>query len=440
MDGAVAVIPEDERDVRGLELAERHFPPDRRAQVANYLEVPVQDPALMPYLALCAALNLSPISGHVWLIPQLVKAQDGGEPRTVYKPAIGRDGLLHKARQTKHAPGGYRGIRFGVVCAGDTFEVEDSLDDVMAPPKMLHRFASKPTVFPEGEDPARYRGPVIGAWALCLVDGEPPTFYYANMGEHAQVRQTWDWNPSGGDRGMGAREPLYVLPDGTTTFDARAAHAKPVMVWQRAWDYTSPLILKAAQSYVLRIALGVTGVVPVDELRDVKAWQRGQDVGGPQGVEVTIEHDAFDVSTIVPEDAPDGLGDALQAAVDQANRLEPFSWGPAKCEMVLTGRSAAELAVVVEQIVGENALRAAREQAREAARDRPPDGVPVEEEREPKVIDEEVVGVLRARRAGILASRMLAGDGRQEEIDAELSQVDAELRELLGVGPEVDLG
>jgi hypothetical protein len=48
---------------------------------------------------------------------------------------------------------------------------------------------------------------------------------------------------------------------------------RPMQEWDGAWDYTSTMILKSAQSYVLRIALGVTGFVPVDELRDVEEWQ-----------------------------------------------------------------------------------------------------------------------------------------------------------------------
>jgi hypothetical protein len=350
---ALDTIPEEERNLRGLELAEQHFPPERRAQVAAFLEVPAESPALLPFLAWCAANRYSPIAGHVWLIPKKIKAKDGEPERTIYKPAVGRDGLLHKARESKGKPNGYRGLKFGVVCERDTFEVEE--DGSMDGPKILHRYASKPTEFAPDESPDRYRGRVIGAWAKCFVDGEPPTFYFANLREHGRLRHVWDYNPN-----EHSRKPIYLDAEGKKTwaeFGEGGMRNRPLQEWEGAWEYLSTMILKAAQSYVLRIALGITGIVPVDELRDVTSWKEG-DTGAAVETGVMAAPEAefdFDVLT-----ADEELRERLRHAVETANEQEPFAWGPAKCEMVLSGRTDDELRTFVEQIERENDLREQR--------------------------------------------------------------------------------
>lgn len=431
---AVAVIPEDERQLRGLELAERHFPMERREQIAQFLDVPANSPALLPYLAWCAGLNLSPISGHVWLIPKKIKghAAKDGEPavpdRVIYRPAIGRDGLLHKARETKGHPGGYRGMKFGVVCEHDTFEVEE--DGSLDGPKVLHRFASKPTEFPAGVAPDRYRGRIIGAWAKAFVDGEPPTFYFANLREHGRLRHVWDYNPEARQR-----KPLYLDEQGKPTFrefGEGGVRLRPVQEWEGAWDYTSTMVLKAAQSYVLRIALGVTGVVPVDELRDVEAWKRG-DGGDELGITQEAPPD-FDFETLgVSEETTE----RLRLAVETANSQDPYSWGPAKCEMVLSGRTEEELLAIIEQIESENDLREQRlagevvtdaevvEEPAEKA-DKSPEG----EEPDPERIE-----MLRHRLADLQATMDdVTDDDAKAQLGAEMDQVEAELKSL-GVDP-----
>lgn len=420
---AVATIPAEERQLRGLELAERHFPPERREQIAAFLELPAEHPALLPYLAWCAGMNLSPIAGHVWLIPKKIKAKDGEPERTIYKPAIGRDGLLHKARETKGQAGGYRGMKFGVVCERDTFEVEE--DGTFDGPRVLHRYASKPTEFdPAGEQPDRWRGRVIGAWAKCFVDGEPPTFYYANLREHGRRKQVWAW-----DDASHKRLPVWRMPDGQigTSQYAPSASAKPVEEWDGAWDYTSTMVLKAAQSYVLRIGLGVTGVVPVDELRDQRGWSEGDAGGGEAFSAVAHEAPGFDVGAV----SSDGeLVERLQRAIEAANVQDEFAWPPAKCEMVLSGRSDGELAAIVEQIERENDLRDQRAaRASEPAVPAEPE-VPEAEVVETPEVDPEEVERLRHEAADLRVAFEATEGEEKAALGAQLDQVESRLREL----------
>lgn len=428
----LAEVPIEERGLRGLELAERMFTPAQREQVAALLMVPANSPALMPYLALCIAEGFSPWANHVWLIPKKVKVpSENGEGTTeVVKhiPAVGRDGLLHKARQSKRRAGGYRGMSFGVVCERDTFEVEWAGDE-MHDPKVLHRFASKPTIFEEGgEAPDRYRGRVIGAWAKLRIDGEPPVFYYASLREHGRLKQTWAWNDV-----LRKRQPLYHAPEGGVTFDefrhveGQMIQLKPVQEWEGAWDYTSTMVLKSAQSYVCRIGLGVTGFVPVDELRDVKAWQEDTGSMAP-AAHGSVAIEDFDFSTL---DAPEELQVRLREAIAVANALDPWSWGPAKCEMVLTGRSELELRSIYDQIDRENDLRAQRaEKAEQPAEEEVADAEVVHE---PEPAGEQATDpllALKAREADLIA-RAEDVDPSSEEasvLSAELDQVQAELR------------
>lgn len=425
------LVPVEERNLRGMQLAEQMFSEEERTQLASMLSVPSNSPALLPYLALCIAEGFSPWANHVWLIPKKVRipAKDGQEAREEEKhiPAVGRDGLLHKARQTKGLPGGYRGMQFAVVCEHDTFEVEYT-GDIATDPKVLHRFATKPTEFAADESPDRYRGRVIGAWAKLFLDGEPPTFYFANLREHGRLQQVWAWNDA-----AKKRHPLYFDEEGRKTFGEFGPNGqrRPVQEWAGAWDYLSTMILKAAQSYVCRIGLGVTGFVPVDEMRDVKSWQ---EEASPATVEGAVI-EAFDFAAL---NVPAELRERLQRAVEAANAQEPYSWGPAKCEMVFTGRSADELAGLVEQIEDENDLREQR--AAKASGEEP---IVEAEVVEDPAADGDRMEELRQKAMDLVARREQAEEGSEEHavIVAELEGVEAELRQLGGTDPQQpDLG
>lgn len=432
---ALATVPVEERGLRGLELAEGMYDAPQRRQIAAMLSIPAESPALMPYLALCIAEGFSPWANHVWLIPKKVKMQsaDGEGTTEVEKhlPAVGRDGLLHKARMTLRSRevGSFRGLRANVVCERDSFEVEDDGVDV----RVLHRFASKPTEFAAEDSPDRYRGRVIGAWAKLTQEGLPPTFYYANLREHGRLRHVWAWNDA-----ARKRKPLYHAPGGGVTFDEFTAAAgrtdrnRPVQEWEGAWDYVSTMILKAAQSYVLRIGMGVTGFVPVDELRDVREWQ--QDTGAAQApppITVEFDFDSLDVAGDVRE--------RLRRAVEAANVQDPLTWGPAKCEMVFKSRSEDELLARIEDIERENDLREQRLAG--AGAEHVVDATAVEEKGDaapdaaPSASNEERVAVLMARLASLRAQAHSADEEQVQMVADELDQIIAELR-TLGVDPD----
>lgn len=440
---ALARVPVEDRSIRSLELASELFSPAERQQVAALLTVPAESPALMPFLALCVAEGFSPWANHVWLIPKKVKtrAQDGAEvEETKHIPTVGRDGLLHKARQSKGARGGFKGLQAQVVCERDSFDVVYT-GDIANDPQVLHRFASKPTEFAADVDPGRYRGKIIGAWAKCYVDGEPPTFYFASVKEHARLKHVWAWNEA-----VRKRQPMFYAPDGGVTFAEFTQRPgggmdrnRPVQEFEGAWDYLSTMILKAAQSYVLRIALGVTGFVPHDELRDPQEWA---ETPLPAVDSTTAGPDGFDLEEALPVVDPE-LRERLQRAVDTANEQDAFSWGPAKCEMVLTNRSEAELRSIVEDIESENDLRAQRldRESREAETitdaeivEEPPAKPPVPSEEEVRA---ERVEWLRGR---VEELRERIGQAGREGVPdagarAELDQVETELRSL-GAGED----
>lgn len=312
MSTELEVRPE-ENAVRGLALAEEIFTPDRRLAISRFLGIDAEEPALPAYLAICASYGLDPVMGHVWLIPQRakVKARDGDatEWRDVLRPAVGRDGLLAIARRDPS----FLGLRSETVHERDAFEVEygGGLDD----PAVLHRFASKPTQFLDDEDPDRYRGKILGAWAKVRVANRDSVFYFASLREHSRTRE---------DRKTGKQ------------------------VWDGAWGYTSAMIRKAAQSYVLRIAFGITGVVPVDELA---AGLSGSEEEGI--VREGAEPEDLDLSFVADDDLREALANALRGA-----ELTGDPWSTSRVTMTLSHLGADQLREAIERIERESEARA----------------------------------------------------------------------------------
>lgn len=415
----VALRPE-EQAVHGLELAERVFTPERRTAIAQFLNVAPEDPVLVPYLAVCASYGLDPIMGHVWLIPQRVKVRDGEAEswQDRYRPAVGRDGYLAVA----HRDSRFAGLQSGVVCEHDTFEVAYE-GDPLTDPTVLHRYASKPTISEDGEDMGRYRGRVLGAWAKCYIKDGMPTFYFASLREHGRREQAWEWGTQRGEKTL-----IWLRDDGTRTTENTG---RPAMQWSGAWDYVSPMILKSAQSYVLRIALGITGLVPADELGD------RQQLTANSVVAPAMESAEFDWQKL---DVSEELRARLRSAVEQANELAPMSWSPAKLQMVLLNRPAEELEARADEIEREVALYEQRID--------PADGEPVavaEPEPEPQAHVQEAVVVdalseqeqreledLRHQEADLEAAREEHEDGSEAwaRVSADLDAVRERIRPL----------
>lgn len=282
-----------------LARAREVYDEEERQAIAKFLNVGAEDTALVPFLAIAAQLGLSPIHGEIWLIKG--RRKEGSQYVDFYRPAIGRDGLLKHARANPR----FKGIRFGVVCANDTFEVEDDGWET----KVLHRMASLSPAT-AGDHESRWRGKVLGAWAkLFFNDGSPPLYYFAPAHEHVKVEDK--------------------VKDGET-----------IKQFAGAWSYTSTMIVKSAVSYVLRLGFGVTGVVPFDELR----VDDPQMMGGAAGEADTFDSEApaldedpnpKNAEFIGELELPDELRDSLTIALEQVNELAPFSWTPAKVRMRL---------------------------------------------------------------------------------------------------------
>lgn len=299
-----------------LRMIEATFDTREKRQIAAYLGIDPRDDAFIPYLATCAQYGLDPVMGQIWLMEVKEKGAKDGEEKKRKKPAVGRDGFLAIARRTPE----YEGMEFDVVCSKDTFEkrTENGI------PRVLHEYPSMPTEFEEGEVAANYRGDIVGAYCIVYVRGKKPTYFFAWLKEHAQ---TW------------------------TSNDGRSGYA-------RAWKYTSVMIIKAAQSIALRLALGITGVVGADELKpestEPEALTSGTG-GGPPSPAAFLSELEVD----------DELKDRLQREVARANAESPNSWSLAKLQMRLAGRDEDAVLRVLEEVQKENHIR--EEKATKAA-------------------------------------------------------------------------
>lgn len=410
----------EERATHGLQLAEEIFTPERRVAIAQFLNVQADDPAMLPYLATCAAYQLDPVMGQIWLIPQKVRVQDGDATVNVtrYRPAVGRDGYLAIARREPR----YMGLKGQVVCEHDTFEVE--YDGSEHEPKVLHKFASKPVAFAADEPPHRWRGKILGAWARAIVAGQPDTFFYAPIHEFMRMREKWE----------GPRGNRRKVVD---------ANGRPIMEAEGAWGYVSTMILKAAQSYVLRIGLGITGLVPADEV----AGLQGHELTGQPDTEGTVADASieFDFSTVT---ADPGLASALDELVTRVNELAPLSWTPAKCEMVMANADDAQLKRIVAQLEREVEALEARSQRGSApsAAEQPvpePDGQ-VEEpaaesgsEADEEVADAEVVPEVDEEHVAALRKRLADLEERMEGVEPETEEFAALSDEIDQVSGEL---
>lgn len=368
---------------RGTAL-ERAFPPERRTQLAQFLNVDAENPAFMPFLEIAASYQLDPVLGEIWLIPVKNRIKDGNVWRdgpAKYRPAVGRDGLLKVARRDVS----FRGVKFDTVCAEDTFIVSHNTEDPDAPPRIRHEYPAKITE----------RGAIMGAWAICYLRDRPPVYFFASLKEHGRTKDY----------------------DGKVT-------------WEGAWSYTSSMIIKAAVSYVLRIGFGVSGLIPYDEL------QAGLSVDGtaeevPEEVAVAPE-DAEVWDHVLSVVGPDGVA-KLRAATSAAG------WGLAECELKLGGQDVEGFRSILAELVREQPTEA--EVVPEPAATPEPETLPeepapldenedaaeAEEAGEPPSLDDTLAAL--ARRADNLRKRMQAaepGSEEQAELLLELDLVEAE--------------
>lgn len=384
MTSELAVRPPEEDAAYGLARAEEVFTPERRAAIAQFLSIDGENPALVPYLAVCARYGLDPIMGQVWLIPQKVKVKDAeGRTQEVekLKPTAGRDGYLAIARRQPD----YQGVVGDVVHANDRFQVrirrpEDPADlpDAGNGRVVVHEYPDLQDVrrgTPEGQewDPVRYRGPIIGAYAVCYLRDRKPIYYYASIAEHGK---TWG---SGSNKG-----------------------------WAGAWTYTSTMIMKAAQSYVLRIACGITGIVPADEIQE----------GNPEAEMLAA---GWDPATVLPGFVPGDMAARFKDAVEESWDADPNLWNRAKLEMYAPALKDVE---EVEALIARIEKETEEERARGAEEEAVVDAEVVLSDAERASLEEELANTEEA----LESPEGLAALGLSEE---EARERAAEVRDLL---------
>lgn len=293
-----------------LALVDRAYTEQQQDEIAAYVGVSKGHEAFRPFLAVAAHLGLSPILGEIWLIPSTRWDEETETEKPTLRPAVGRDGFLKYAEEQDS----WGGLRSNTVCANDTFEWEDDGREV----KVVHKAASLGPGAKEGDE-SRYRGPVIGAWAkVFFTDGRPPMFYYAPAHEHVRTKVV-----------DGKVEPLG------------------------AWSYISAMSQKSAQSYVLRVGFRITGVVPIDELREDDVAKASAPEKGESPASIA-DDPMIAIEQMMRrlewrEENPDLYGQ-LYEALKAINELSPFSWSPSKFNLRLGDRSAEQAAKVLAEV------------------------------------------------------------------------------------------
>ena len=138
--------------------------------------------------------------------------------------------------------------------------------------------------------------------------GRPYTYYFADITEHGRTKKTDDG-----------------------------------VKWDGAWEYTSTMIIKSAVSYALRIAMGITGVVPYDELSPEDRKQYGRDTA-------EVDEEPRQAAEL-PEDFWDGIREAAGSDHLLGDLIElTRDWPPARIEMTLSGHTAEGLSTLRDQL------------------------------------------------------------------------------------------
>jgi phage recombination protein Bet len=187
-----------------------------------------------------------------------------GEPPS-FKTLVSRDGLLAIANRYND----FEGMEGDVIYATDTIaRTADGFAHLYDPIAADERFKSD----------------IVGAWARCFRAGRRPTFFLAKY----------------------------------------ASYKRDIKVWK---TYPDAMVLKCAESMVLRKQFSITGLVPEDEVGGYYDERVGGVVAGDQTA-----------AGQEPDWGPDEeLGHRLQIAFAEANRVRPGSFLPQKIRLQLAG-------------------------------------------------------------------------------------------------------
>lgn len=184
---------------------------------------------------------------------------------------VSRDGLLAVANRytpDRNPKDYFKGIEGDVVRRGD----------------MLRRLPNGTFEHTyEGAAEDRQELPILGAWARCLREGRVPTFFYAPFASYKTNNRTWQ-------------------------------------------KYPDAMILKVAESMVLRKAFSISGLVGEDE------------VGMQYGISAPLTGTTGEFADQEPDYGPDPrFGAWLKALFERANAIRPGSFAPQKVRFKLAG-------------------------------------------------------------------------------------------------------
>lgn len=227
--------------------------------IRNTVAADCNNAELVMFLEVAARYGLDPFA------KQIYAAKIKGRVQII----VSRDGLLahaHKQTSFVQMDGDY-------ICANDDFNVvfKDGKRTVE------HSYTTKADPAKDSAEPGNARGPLIAAWARVVREGHGETFFIANLSEYKQDRE----GP-----------------------------------WQKT---PAAMILKCAETYSLRKAFSISGVVGEDEIEKERKLLTDLESGKTR---------ALPFSNI--DFGPEPRASHLARLAEVANQIKPGSYRPAK--------------------------------------------------------------------------------------------------------------
>lgn len=251
------------------------------------------------FLELARSLGMNPWANEIWCVKS--PGSNGGEGKLLMM--VGRDGLIGKAERDYDD---YLGYDAGCVYANDEFarvEPDPDSKSMRARAGVLHKQAHPSN-----------RGDLLGAWAVCERASRPPRYFYAALSEYMPVSDA----------------KKKYSPWGSAV--AVMIEKVPISITHRTLcGLGSAVHIEEEMGRVLHTGLYPDEDIPVDPMQATADLQNAIDAN-------------------VPPDHVDRLIDLIE----EMNGLAPYSWTPAKVELVFKDKTpyaiSAELAAIEKQI------------------------------------------------------------------------------------------
>lgn len=244
-------------------------------------------PQLYYCLSIADALALNPMIGEIYFLP--TKGRDATGP--AWQAYVGRNGLVKKASDRRYH------YESDTVHERDKFRMTRRRDGTV---EVTHSYTQAD------------RGEIVGAYAFLHDDTgkRKPAFFYAPLSEYLPTfDQDWKMGKSPwGNTRSAMIEKCAMIGAGRKRLDLGTALI----------DAEGAIVLQMAQ-------------------------------GGPGAPRAAIEASVEDFEFSQVTDDPDLAGE-LEEAVGRVNQLAPMAWPPARCEMVMAGKTDDELRALVETL------------------------------------------------------------------------------------------